>query len=370
MEEKILIFLNSSWNLVNFRAGLVRVLISKGYEVVAVTPKDEFTTSLSHLGCRHIHLPMDSKGISPAKDILMLYRIFKLLRSENPDVLLGYTIKPNIYGSIAASVLQIPTINNISGLGTTFIRGGLLKILVRMLYRFALRKSYKVFFQNNDDRKLFISNKLVSSPSTALLPGSGIDLKFFLPLSLPNKPRIRFLLVARMIWDKGVGEFVQAARILNQRGIDAEFCLLGFLDVQNPTAISRKQMDEWTAEGVVNYLGVSDSVCEEIALADCVVLPSYREGTPRTLLEAAAMARPIVTTDTAGCREVVDDGINGFLCRVRDGADLAIKMERIVNMSPKERETMGMRGREKVERQFDEKIVINKYLEVIEDIGL
>jgi glycosyltransferase involved in cell wall biosynthesis len=171
-----------------------------------------------------------------------------------------------------------------------------------------------------------------------------------------------------MLWDKGVGEFVEAARVLKQRGVDAEFCLLGFLDVRNPAAISRQQVNDWVAEGVVRYLGVSDDVRGVIAQADCVVLPSYREGTPRTLLEAAAMARPIVTTDSVGCREVVDDGINGYLCCPRDASDLAEKMARIVAMSPFERMSMGVRGREKVERDFDERIVITKYLEVIDAV--
>jgi glycosyltransferase involved in cell wall biosynthesis len=169
-----------------------------------------------------------------------------------------------------------------------------------------------------------------------------------------------------MLWHKGLGEYVEAARILKRRSINAEFCLLGFLDVQNPAAISRKQMEDWVAEGAVRYLGVSDNVQEEIALADCVVLPSYREGTPRTLLEAAAMARPIVTTDTVGCRDVVVNGVNGYLCKPNDASDLAEKMERITRMSHAERALMGLRGREKVEREFDEQIVIRKYLEAIE----
>jgi glycosyltransferase involved in cell wall biosynthesis len=169
-----------------------------------------------------------------------------------------------------------------------------------------------------------------------------------------------------MLWDKGVGEYVEAARLLKQRGIESECCLLGFLDVQNPAAISRKQMDDWVAEGVVRYLGVSDDVREEITQADCVVLPSYREGIPRTLLEAAAMARPIVTTDSVGCRDVVDDGVNGYLCKPQDASELAEKMERIVSMTNAERVAMGLLGRKKVGRQFDEEIVIRKYLEAIE----
>ena len=178
----------------------------------------------------------------------------------------------------------------------------------------------------------------------------------------------RFLLIARMLHDKGVGEYVDAARQLRQRWPGAEFCMLGFLDVPNPAAISRAEMDAWIAEGVVNYLGVSDDVRTQIATADCVVLPSYREGTPRTLLEAAAMARPIVTTDAVGCREVVDDGVNGYLCKVRDARDLAEKMEQMLLLSPEQRAQMGLRGHAKMVAEFDEQIVINKYLAAIEKI--
>jgi glycosyltransferase involved in cell wall biosynthesis len=365
---KIIITLNTAWNLINFRAGLIRALVSAGYEVVAVAPHDEYVVRLSELGCRYMPLPMDNKGTHPGRDALLFLRFLRLLRNEKPDVYLGYTVKPNVYGSLAANVLGIPVINNIAGLGAVFIKGGWLASLLRGLYRLALSRSAKVFFQNNDDRQMFVSGGLVDVSITDVLPGSGIDLIKFSPVSLPGISPIRFVLIARMLVDKGVGEFVEAARQLKRRGVNAEFCLLGFLDVQNPAAISRVKMDEWVAEGAVSYLGVSDDVRNEIAEADCVVLPSYREGTPRTLLEAAAMARPIVTTDSVGCREVVDDGINGFLCRPKDAVDLADKLAQMAAMSPAERKAMGLRGREKIERQFDEQIVINKYLEAIEAI--
>jgi glycosyltransferase involved in cell wall biosynthesis len=313
---------------------------------------------------------MDNQGTNPVRDLLLLWHFFRLLSIERPDVCLCYTVKPNVYGSLAARALGIPVINNITGLGAVFMKEGWLNQLVKWLYKVSLSRSKKVFFQNDDDRQLFITNRLLSEDVTDLLPGSGINLEKFapFPLPLPRKTPIRFLLIARMLWDKGVGEFVEAARLLKQRGVDAEFCLLGFLDVKNPAAISHQQMNDWVSEGVVRYLGVSDNVREEIAQVDCVVLPSYREGTPRTLLEAAAMARPIVTTDAVGCRTVVDDGTNGFLCKPKDAFDLADKMERIVSMSPFEREIMGLRGRNKVEREFDEQIVIEKCLSAIEAV--
>lgn len=368
VNNKIVIALNAAWNLVNFRAGLIRALVAAGYEVVAVAPPDSYAPRLAKLGCRYIPLLMDNKGTHPGRDLLLFWRFLQLMRKEKPSIYLGYTVKPNIYGSLAAHLSGVPVINNIAGLGTVFIQEGWLTRLVRGLYRLALSRSVKVFFQNNEDRGLFVSGKLVSDTITGRLPGSGIDLGRFIPMPLPGKIPLRFLLIARMLWDKGVGEFVEAARILKKQGVDAEFCLLGFLDVQNPTAISRQQMDEWMDEGIIRYLGVSDNVVEEIELADCVVLPSYREGIPRTLLEAAAMARPIVTTDSVGCRDVVDDGVNGYLCKPRDAVDLADKISKVIALLHSERTAMGLRGREKIEREFDERIVIDKYLGAIKEI--
>ncbi|MGV0983515.1 MAG: glycosyltransferase family 4 protein [Limnohabitans sp.] len=392
---KVVICLNTAWNLVNFRAGLIRALVAAGYEVAAVAPDDKYADGLKALGCRFVPLHMENGGTNPVQDAMLTWRFLRLFTHERPDVYLGYTVKPNVYGSLAAHIMGIPVINNIAGLGAVFIRGGLLVRVVRWLYRTALKRSAKVFFQNPDDRALFIEGGLVRAEVTELLPGSGIDLTRFVPVPLSSCAALnvssrtrtgiqnaskssiadqvrnddsgsfRFLLISRMLRDKGVGEYVEAARQLRQRWSLAEFCLLGFLDVQNPAAISRAEMEAWVAEGVVNYLGVSDDVRTQIATADCVVLPSYREGTPRTLLEAAAMARPIITTDAVGCREVVDDGVNGYLCQVRDAKNLADKMEQMLRLSPDQRTEMGLRGRAKMEAEFDEQIVIDKYLAAI-----
>ena len=368
----VLIALNTAWNLVNFRSGLIRGLVGAGYEVVAVAPRDGYAPRLAALGCRYVELPMDNRGTHPGRDLLLLLLFVRLFRRERPDVYLGYTVKPNVYGSIAARWLRIPAINNIAGLGAVFIQGGRLAQVVRWLYRKALAPSRKVFFQNDDDRQMFISDGLVRAEVADLLPGSGIDLARF-SVAPPRgqadmQSGFRFLLIARMLRDKGIVEYVEAAALLKERWPNAEFCLLGFVDVQNPTAVSKAQMDAWVAQGHVRYLGLSDDVRAEIATADCVVLPSYREGTPRTLLEAAAMGRPIVATDAVGCREVVDDGHNGFLCQPRDAADLASKMEQMLLLTPDQRAAMGLRGREKMEREFDERIVIQKYLASIEQV--
>lgn len=370
---KIVIAANAAWNLVNFRSSLIGALGEAGYEVVAAGAPDAVAErSLVALGCRFHAVAIDSKGLSPARDLRTFLAFRRLMQRERPIAFLGYTIKPNVYGSLAAARQGVAVVNNISGLGTAFIRRSWLTHVVSALYRLALRRSEVVFFQNESDRSLFLDEAIVRPGQTALLPGSGIDTKRFAPVTRPaDRPEgeIVFLLIARLVRDKGVNEYVEAARQLKARHPRFRFQLLGFLDVDNRTAISREAVEAWVSEGIVDYLGPSEDVRPAIAAADVVVLPSYREGTSRVLLEAASMARPLVTTDVPGCREVVEDGVNGLLCRARDAADLADKMERIGEMSAAERETMGRAGRAKVIREFDERIVLERYLEAVARIA-
>jgi glycosyltransferase involved in cell wall biosynthesis len=363
----VMLSVNAAWNVANFRAGLIQGLQAAGYEVIAVAPPDEAVPRVQAL-CQYLPLDMEKQGTRPDRDLLLCWRFWRLMRQVRPDVFLGYTVKPNVYGSLAARALGIPVINNIAGLGAVFIQDGWLVRLVRRLYALALRRSSTVFFQNDDDQALFIEHGMVDSAVTRRLPGSGIDLQKFAVAPMPRRAGggVRFLLVARMLWDKGVGEYVEAARLLRKAFPDAEFALLGFVDVENPAAIGRRQMDEWVAEGIVCYLGVTEDVRPYVAAADCVVLPSYREGTPRTLLEAAAMGRPLVTTDAVGCREVVDDGNNGFLCEIRSASSLADAMRRMIQLGADGREAMGLRGRAKMAAEFDEALVINAYLAEIQ----
>lgn len=359
----IAISINTAWNIANFRTGLIQALQAEGWKVLAIAPPDKHVEKIEALGCRFIPLQIDSEGSNPFDDAKLFLNYFQVLQRERPSAFLGYTIKPNIYGSLAAHALRIPVINNVSGLGTAFIRNSWLTSVVKGLYRLALRRSDTVFFQNCDDRQLFIDQRLVPPERTALVPGSGIDLRHFRPISRPpTNAGTHFLLIARLLYDKGVGEYVEAARRVRETHRDTTFALLGFLDARNRTAISRDDIESWVAEGVIEYLGTADDVRPYIAEADCIVLPSYREGTPRTLLEAAAMAKPSIATDVPGCRQVVEDGHNGFLCRVRDADDLALALIKFVQLSPKERAKMGQAGRAKVEREFDEQLVVAAYI--------
>jgi glycosyltransferase involved in cell wall biosynthesis len=310
---------------------------------------------------------MDQQGVSPAQDLLVLWRYWRALRAIKPAIFLGYTAKPNIYGSIAAHALGIPVINNVAGLGTAFIKKGLLTTIVSSLYRLAFARSATVFFQNEEDRINFVQQKIVNAAQSKLLPGSGIDVAAFVPSRPvnPSKTEFAFLLIARMLWDKGIGEYVDAARRVLAEEPRAKFQILGFLDVPNRTAIGRPVLDGWVAEGVVEYLGHSDDVRPFIEAADCVVLPSYREGLPRVLLEGAALAKPLIATDVPGCRQVVDHGKNGLLCKVRDSASLAEAMLTMIRLPQEQRMEMGAAGRVRVEADFDELIVIQRYLEAI-----
>ncbi len=364
---RIVISINTSWNIHNFRRTMLAEFLARGHEVVALAPRDEYSAKLEAMGCHFVPIAIDNKGANPIKDLGLAASYRRCLREIKPDVFLGYTIKPNVYGSIAAHTLGIPVINNVSGLGTAFLEGGLLQRIVETLYRTAFRYSKRVFFQNTDDRALFVSRKLVQEKCADLLPGSGIDLLRFtpVPLSQPDDGEIRFLFIGRVLYDKGIGEYVEAARMLQGESHNLRFSILGFMDAQNRTAVDPETMDTWIAEGLIDYLGPTDDVRPHISRAHCVVLPSYREGTPRTLLEAAAMARPIVATNVPGCREVVDNGCNGLLCRVKDTVDLAKCLREIISMTPERRLEMGRAGRRKMEMEFDEQLVITKYLEAI-----
>jgi len=366
---KVIVTANTAWYLYNFRLNLMHRLQSKGFEVVAVAPHDEYVAKLAGQGIRHVPLAMHSSGTNPIEDLGLLYRYYRLLRQEKPNIILSYTPKPNIYASIAAGMLGIPVICNIAGLGRLFIQAGPVTRIAKLLYKFALRRVSKVFFQNDEDMSSFLEEGLVKPELAERIPGSGVDTRRFVPAGehVPGD-RFTFLLSGRLLWDKGVGEYVAAARLLRKKHPDVRFQLLGFTGVDNPSAVTMDQVQNWVDEGIIEYLGVSDDVVSFLARADCIVLPSYyREGVPRSLLEAAAMAKPIITCDSIGCRDVVDDGINGFLCLPKSVDDLADKMIKMIELSAEERQEMGEFSREKAVREFDEAIMISKYIQVIDD---
>ncbi|VAX11794.1 Lipid carrier : UDP-N-acetylgalactosaminyltransferase / Alpha-1,3-N-acetylgalactosamine transferase PglA; Putative glycosyltransferase [hydrothermal vent metagenome] len=362
---RIAIVLNTSWNVWNFRLPLLHALERAGHEIIVIAPHDEYVGRIP-FPCHHVDIR--SRSTNPFVDMMTIWGFFRVFQRLRPDIALLYTVKPNVYGNLAAKILGIKTISNVAGLGAVFIHKSLVTLLVKKLYRASLRVPSRVFFQNQDDLSLFLEEKIVCEECVGKIPGSGVDLVRFKPVQLPKNELFVFLLPSRMLWDKGVREYVDAAHLLLKERYAVEFRLMGFLDVDNPEAVSKSDMDGLTnIQGLV-YAGVSDQIEEDLAKADCVVLPSYREGTPRALLEAAAMAKPIITTDAVGCRDVVDDGVSGFLCKVADTGDLYKKMKKMLQLSAVERLEMGLQGRRKMEREFDQEIVIASYEQAVADI--
>lgn len=368
MPGKIVISANSAWFLANFRSGLISVLVTRGLEVIAVANADPVAERrLLDLGCRFHPIAIDSKGISPFRDLRTLRRYLALFRAERPCCYLSSTIKPNIFGGIAARLARVPFIADVTGLGTAFITESWLTRAVERLYRTAFRRAATVFFHNGDDRDIFVGRGIVRDDQAELIAGAGVDVERFAPQPRPADASsgVAFLLIGRMLRDKGVHEYVAAARQLREGRPDIRLRMLGFVDVDNRTAIPRTTIEQWSSEGVVQFLGSPEDVRPHIAACDCVVLPSYREGTAVSLLEAAAMGKPIVASDVPGCREVVDEGVNGFLCAPRDVDSLAGAIGRMADLAPEAREAMGAAGREKILREYDENLVINSYLRAI-----
>lgn len=360
------IVLNTSWNVYNFRMGLIKALQESGHDVVVIAPEDEYTPKIKDAGCEFHRVRMDSRGANPIKDFALIIELFRIYKKASPDIVLHYTIKPNIYGTLASAMLNIPAINNVCGLGTVFLNKNMVSRIASLMYKVAFRFPKKVLFQNKHDQDLFIENNLVKKSITDIIPGSGIDYNQFnfSGKNIPNN-KFTFLLISRLIHDKGILEYIDAIKMLRSQGVDAQFQLLGAKDTEHKRGIPEHIIQEWIDSNVVEYLGKTDDVKYFLERADCVVLPSYREGTPRTLLEAASAQKPIVTTDVPGCNNVVEHNYNGLLCKLKNADDLANKMRDMLNFDDNKRREFGKNGRLKIEREFDERIVIDKYLDAI-----
>lgn len=357
---KILIAANTSWNLVHFRGNLIRSMQASGRDVLACAPRDQFTESLVEMGVSYRDTPMQQRGLGMFRDLCLMFRYFQIIRAERPEAILTFTIKPNLYLSIAAGLCRVPVINNISGLGYSFVSGSILRRLVIVLYRLCLRRSIRVFFQNQQDQALFAELGLVSAPQSYLLPGSGVDLSRFQFVPAKDESALKFLFIGRLLAEKGIQEYLDAARALIDQGHIAEFLILGEMPKEaDKKGQLLKQIQ--TLGGSVRYLGVVNDVRSAVAESHCVVLPSYREGAPRSILEASAMGRPVIVTDVPGCNTVVKDRVTGFLCKPMDAVDLAEKMKTMISLSHQERTCMGEAGAQLMRDCFDERIVIDAY---------
>ena len=352
--KKIMIVGGLGSSLLRFRGELIKSWLEKGYRVTAAAPDRDAEDELIGLGVSYYTVPINRTGMNPLHDFILWIKMIGLLKKEQPDYLFLYTVKPVIYGSLAALFWQrIKVFSMITGLGYALSAAGSAKLqkLVLFLYRLALKNNEKVFFQNPDDEALFKAKKMVRKNQVVRVNGSGVDLKYFSPEPSPEGP-MRFLMIARLLVEKGVREYVEAARVLKAKYPESQFVLLGWAFKENPSAISKGEVEEWQKEGVVELFSESDDVRPFIARSSVYVLPSYREGTPRTVLEAMAMGRPVVTTAAAGCRETVKEGFNGFLVPVKDALALSEAMEKFI-LEPGLVQKMGKTSRKLAEEKYD-----------------
>jgi len=364
--KTIAIVINSSWAAYAFRLKLAQELKKHNYKVVFFAPDDGKYANKIKKHFDYFHIEIEANKASFYKDIKYLLSLYILFKNVSVDVALTYSIKPNIYVNFISSILKFKTINNITGLGTVFINKSIITTIVESMYKFSLRFSSHVFFQNKDDYEFFQKKRILSGGGTSIIPGSGVNTKKFKSSNkrLPDNLNIRFIFLGRLLKEKGVVEFLNAAKFLTDKYDNLFFSLLGELDPKNRSSISRRFLSKYTNKNIV-YLGMSDSVESVIDGYDCVVLPSYREGLPRSLLEASSMSIPIITTNAVGCRDVIIDRVNGFVCKIKDVSSLIRAMENLINLSIEDRISMGREGRTLVLKKFEESIVINEYLKII-----
>ncbi|MFN9773701.1 MAG: glycosyltransferase family 4 protein [Burkholderiales bacterium] len=357
---------NTSWYLVNFRSRLIDALLADGWDVVTWAPEDDHAGRLRSRGARHVRMELDNASTRPLRELGTLAGFARTLGTMQPDVVLSWTPKVNVYAALAARLLRVPTIANVSGLGRSFGSGGRLEAISRVLYRASMGWPSTVFFQNEEDRTAFVSAGWVDPARTFRLPGSGVDVERFVPAAGTPGRRFRFLMAARLLWAKGVAEYVEAARIVRRSRPDVEFALAGFVGDGGEQTVPRARIDAWVGEGVIRFLGQVDDMVPVYADSDCVVLPSfYREGVPRTLLEAASMGLPVITTDSVGCRDAVVPGVTGWRVPPRDVPALVDAMQALLHTDAAGRARIGAAARARALAEFDERHVIAAYRSAI-----
>lgn len=362
--RRIILSGNTAWGMYNFRHKLLEHLVAEGYEVYVSAPFDkDYFPRLEAIGCHTVDMPVSAKGTNPVKDFMLFLRYRRLFRRLKPFVSITYTIKPNIYGSMAAQscgVLHLPVT---TGLGYVFLTDNLTSKIAKWLYRIAFAKAPQVWFLNQADEQTFRSLKLIADEKIRLLNSEGVDTGFFSFYDRSQRLRseLKFLYVGRLLYDKGLGEYAEAASRLKKKYPTVEFHVLGNYWQDNPSAVDKAIMDRWTASGTIVYDGATGDVRPHLHDADCMVLPSYREGMSCSLMEAASTGLPLVATDVPGCRELVIPGQSGFLCNVKDAISLEHALEKVILLSPQQRLAMGHESRRHMEESFAVEKVIEQY---------
>lgn len=369
---RIALIANSTWNIYNFRLHIVKKLLEKGYEVSIIAPVDPYISKLKDLaGVSFVPLKhLKRKSTNPIDDIRLFFELWGIVKNEKFDLIINFTIKPNIYAGFVAGMRSIPFITVVTGLGYTFLHKGIINTITKVLYRLAFKKSSKVIFENEDDLILFKKLAIVPSTKGISVKGCGIDTAWFKPGETEQEkgtPTV-FSFIGRLLYDKGIYEFIEAARLVRAKRQDIEFWVIGPIDKENPSALKEEDLLSWIKQKTVVYHGNADDVRPYIERSNCIVTPSYREGLPKINLEALAMAKAVITSDSAGCRETVTDGQNGYLFEVKNVKDLASKILKFAALSRSEQQQMGARGREKAETIFNDKLISGEYLSIIHEV--
>lgn len=360
-KKKVLILVNHNVVIYNFRKELVQRLVAEGYEVYLSCPQGNRIAELQAMGCRFIETNVDRRSKNPFADLKLIRHYKRMMKEVRPDIVLSYTIKPNIYGGIAARKLGIPQLANITGLGTAVENPGLAQKLIILLYRLAFKKTKKIYLQNEENLEFFRSHH-INNKAQEILPGSGVNLKEYQVSEYPDDSTVKFLFLSRILKEKGIDYYLGSATAIKAKYTNVEFHICGFSEDEYTG-----KLDELNQNGTVIYHGMIHNVRDFLKDIHCVIHPTYYpEGISNVLLESCASGRPIITTDRSGCREVVDNGINGYMVRCQNQEDLNEAIERFLQLSYEQKKTMGLKARAKVEKEFDRQIVVNRYIEEIE----
>lgn len=357
---KIMILANNDAGLYKFRRELLEALL-KDYEVMICLPDGAYIRDMTDMGCKFIPCDLlERRGMNPLKELKLIRFYKKLLKKERPDIVFTYTIKPNVYGGMVCGKAGIPYVANITGLGTAVENAGLMQKVTLTLYRLGLKKAQKVFFQNAENKNFMLEKRVVRGAYDQL-PGSGVNLKQYVPLDYPESDTVDFVFIARVMKEKGIDNYLEMAEVIRRKHPETRFHICGFCEDDYAERLKKLQEKD-----VILYHGMVKDMTEIYRKISCTVHPTYYpEGLSNVLLESCASARPIITTNRAGCREVIEDGVNGYLCKQNDSEDLIRQVEKFLALSWEERKAMGLAGRKKVEKEFDRQIVIDKYLQEV-----
>ena len=357
MNKKILVLSNNCGGLVSFRKEVFEAFLKEGHIITVVAPQDYKTDIIKEIGCRYTPISFNRQGTNPFADFMLMLKYRQILKKEKPDVVLTYTIKPNLYGGMACRLTRIPQIANITGLGIATEKPGLLYSITKILYKLGLKKAQKIFFQNKENMEFCIKKKLVTAPSS-LIPGSGVNLERFHLQPYPNDTTCRFIYIGRIQRRKGIEQYLKAAQVIKEKYPQTEFHIVGRIEETKYQAT----LDHLVSQGTIIYHGLVKDTRPYLKDMHCTIHPSfYPEGMSNVLLESCAIGRPVITTDKAGCKDIVEEGKNGFIVRQQDADDLIEKIEHFIKIPHQEKQVMGLYSRQKMEKEFSRDIVITAY---------